>query len=92
MAHTKGLLPHICHFTEAIKLGHAVGELVAFVFFKYLGGSVDILVMEQNRQILRPFSDAQELNSSTHFRGAKEFSLPLLMLSYYCCLKVLRYL
>lgn len=51
MAHTKRLLPHICHFTEAIKLGHAVGELVAFVCFKYLGGSVVILVMKLGKFI-----------------------------------------
>lgn len=41
MTHTKLLLPRICHFNEAIKLGHAVRmeESVVFgVFLKYLGG------------------------------------------------------
>lgn len=39
-----------------------------------------------------PLLDAQKSNSCIHFRGVKEFSLPLLMLSYYCCLEVLIYL
>ena len=75
------------------------GESVVFGFFKYLGGSVVILVMKLGRFIggaeqtdPPPFLGAQELNSNIHFRGAKEFSLPSLMFSYYCCLEVLTYL
>lgn len=67
-----------------------------FVFLKRLGKSVVIWGMKlccitdgAEQTDPPPFLGARELNSSIHFRGAIEFSLPLLILSYCCCLEVL---
>lgn len=53
MTHTKLLLPHICHFNEAIKLGHPVRmeESVVFGFFLNTWVECGYFVMRLDRFI-----------------------------------------